>query len=502
MQQSKSSLNFQQHSDSKKEPAANTEDKARSKSDNSKEEKKSAKIETFITYAQSVPAEFSADLLIRLVESGEIKERKRRQDLLIEAFYTAAKAKQPLKLAALPGGAVDSRLGYRANAFRLGLDSLSLQSRAINALLLLNKKKARQLFDEIKLKVNPLDCEDTLAYDLDSFFEMTLAIAQTAFNTEETQRGEHIYFVENSISKINSSNQIQPAVKLLISLKTSNLELARLGHAFSTALAKIPTDDRSFSAPWNSTLSSIDGLVSKFNQRGLPSDEIIEAYRTYLINQLTGQRCAETKAAKEQKALETSLVTHFNERLRSLAYKNIGPISEDEIKPGRREGSVRDEVYWTSAKSKSILSAMRRLRFKSPGTEFNAQEKESAEWQSQLSQLMKELASWVPSDEKSDEDYFHQRCVVYYALIKAIPTDIQYDGLRDEALRDFATLLSSSQLQKEKPAEWFLHAKILIDRAKTAKSPEREKIIHLIHNSPSTILHLYVQKEELLKSSP
>lgn len=496
-QQSKFGVNSQQDSDSKKESAANTRNKPPSKSDHTKEEK----IETFITYAQSLPAEFSADLLIQLVESGEIKERKRRQDLLIEAFYTAAKAKEPLKLAALPGSAVDSRSGYRANAFRLGFDSLSLQSRAIKALLPLNKKKARQLFDEIKLKLDPLECEDTLAYDLDSFFEMTLAIAQTAFNKEETQRGEHIYFVENTISTINSSNQIRPAVKLLISLKTTNLELARLGRAFSTALAKAPTDDRSFSAPWNSTMSSIDDLVSKFNQRALPSDEIIESYRAYLINQLAGQRCAETKAAKEQKELETSLVTHFNERLRSLAYKNIAPISTDEVKPSRREGSVRDEPYWTSAKSKSILSTMRRLRFKSPGNEFNAQEKESSEWQSQLSQLMRELTSWVPNDEKSEEDYFHQKCVIYYALIKAIPTDTQYDGLRDEVLRDFVSLLSTSQLQKEKPAEWFLHAKILIDRANTATSPQREKLIPLIYNSRSTILHLYVQKEELLKSS-
>ena len=277
VQQPKSGVNSQQHKGSKNESAANTENKAQSKSDDGKEEKESAEIDTFIMYAQSVPAEFSADLLIQLVESGKIKERKRRQDLLIEVFYSAAKAKQPLKLAALPGSAVDSRLGYRANAFRLGLDSLSLQSRAIKALLPLNKKKARQLFDEIKLKLDPLGCEDTFAYDVDSFFDTTLALAQTAFNSEETQRGEHIYFVEKSISKINSSNQIQPAVKLLISLKTTNLELARLGRTFSIALAKVPTDDRSFSAPWNSTMSSIDDLVSKFSQRGLPSDEIIES---------------------------------------------------------------------------------------------------------------------------------------------------------------------------------------------------------------------------------
>lgn len=497
-QQSKPGQNSQQQSDSKKESAPNAKNKAGS--DNSKEERRSAGIETFITYAQSVPAEFSADLLIRLVESGEIKNRKRRQELLIEAFYTAAKAQQPLKLAALPGSVVDSRSGYRANAFGLGFDSLSLQCRAIRALMPLNKQKARQLFDEIKLKLDRLDCENSFAYDLDSFFDTILVIAQTGFSTEETQRGEHIYFVENYIAKVNSSNQIKPAIKVLTSLKTTDLELSRLGRAFSTALAKVPADDRAFSAPWNSTMNSMDNLVSKFTHRGLPADELIASYRTYLINQLTGQRCAETVASKEQKTRETSLVIHFNDKLRSLAYKNISPISEDEIKPGRREGSVRDEVYWTSAKSKSILSGMRRLRFKSPGNEFNAQEKESPEWQSQLSELMRALAVWVPSDEKLEEDYFHQKCVIYDALSKTIPADKQYDGLRDEVLRDFTLLLSNSQLQKAKPAEWFLHAKILIDRANTATPRERDKLIALIYNSRSTILHLYVQKEELLKS--
>lgn len=499
VQQSKSGVTSQQKG-AKNDSAANPENKTRSKSDYTKEEKKAAEIESFIMYAQSVPAEFSADLLIQLVESGKIKDGKRRQELLVEAFYTAAKAKQPVKLAALPGSAVDSRLGYQANAFRLGLDSLSLQSRAIKALLPLNKQKARQLFDEIKLKLDPLDCETTLAYDVDSFFETTLAIAQTAFNSEETERGEHIYFVENYISKIYSSSQIQPVVRVLVSLKTTNLELARLGRAFSIALARIPADDRSFSAPWNSIMSSVDDLVSKFTERGLPSDELIESYRAYLINQFTGERCAETDAGTEQKALETSLVTHFNERLRSLAYKNVAAISEDEIKPSRRDGMVRDEVYWTSLKSKNILSAMRKLRFKSPGNEFTIQEKTSPEWTSQLSQLLRNLASWVANDEKSEEDYFNQKCVIYNALVNVIPADDQYGGLRDEVLRDFANVLSSSHLQKEKPAEWFLHAKTLIDRVRNVRTRERDKLISLIYNSRSTILHLYVRQDELLKS--
>lgn len=491
--QQRSVPNPPQQTGPKNKSTTNLEAKGPSKSDHD-DANKSADIEAFIIYAQSLPAEFSADLIIQLAESGQIKDLKRRQDLLVDAFYTAAKAKQPLKRAALPGSIVDSRSGYRANAFRLGLDALSLQSRAIKALLPLNKQKARQLFEEIKLKLDPLNCEDTLAYNVDAFFDTTLVLVQTAFPSEEIRRGEHIYFIENHFSRITSANEIRPAIRVLVSLKATNLELARLGHAFSTALTKVRGDRRSFAAPWNSTMSSIDELVSKFHQRGLSCDEIIESYRTYLINQLSGDGCAERDA---EKLVNASLVTHFNEKLRLLAYKNISAISDDEIRPGRPGGSGRDEEYWTSAKSKRVLAAMRKLRFKANGDELKTPEKRFADWESQLSQLIRELASWSPTDEKSEEDYFHQKSVIYSALIDSLPAENQYDALRDEALRDFTNLVSTSELQKQQPAEWFLHAKILIDRAKTAKSSERDKLLTFIYNSHSTVLRLYAQKDQL-----
>ena len=283
------------------------------------EEKRAAELEIFITYAQSAPPEFSADLLLQLVESARIKDAKRRQDLLVEAFYTAVKAKEPVKLVALPGSVVDSRAGYRATAAKAGLDTLSLQARAIRALVPLNKEKARQLFSQIKVKLDPVSCENTLGYEVDPFFTTLQAIAQSGFNAEEIRRGEPASFVENYVSKINSPNQIPPVAKLLLSLRTTDLELDGLGRAFSNALQQIPADDRSFAAPWNSTTGTMDELISLFNRRGLSTDKLVEAYRTYLVNQLSGPRCADT-ASKQQQELESDLVTHFNEKLRSISY--------------------------------------------------------------------------------------------------------------------------------------------------------------------------------------
>lgn len=463
------------------------------------DEKRAAELDNFISYAQSLPPEFSADLLLQVVESGALKDPKRQQELVVEAFYAAAKAKEPVKLVALPGSAVDSRAGYRANALSLGLDALSLQSRAIRALLLLDKQRARQLFGELKLQTEPLSCEQALAYNVTAFFSAVEAVAQTAFDAEEIARGEHVFFVESYVSRINSSSQIQPAVKTILAINATDLELTNLGRAFSSALQKIPGDDRSFSAPWNGTRESVDQLVSRFKERGLAGDDIVEAYRTYLTKQLGGSRCADSEGSKKQKEFETQLVAHFNDKLRASTYKKIAPIADDEIQPAKREGGVRDEAFWTSAKSKSILTRVKRLRFSAAGKEFQETEKLSAEWQSQLSELVRELANWGAEDEKTETDYFHQKCVIYYALLRIIPDTDQYRGVLDEALRDFTATLSSSPLQKEKPAEWFLHARVLLDRVNKAKPPEREKLVNLINSSRSNVLALYLQKEQLLK---
>lgn len=480
-------------------PAATPQTKKTAASKPSLEdEKRTAEIESFISYAQSVPPEFSADLFLQVVESGELKDAKRKQELLNDAFYAAAKAKEQLKLIPLPGMAVDSREGYRATASALGLNALSLQGRAIKAMLPLDKQRARQLFSELKLKLEPLTCENTLGYDVNSYYTTIQAIAQTSFDAEETNRGEPVFFVEGFVGKITSPNEIPAAVRLILSLQTTDLQLTTLGRAFSAALQKIPADDRSFSAPSNSTLASIGELVKTFRQRELSSDEVLEAYRAYLIKQLGGARCADT-ATKEQTALENQFVAHFNDTLLRAAYKKIAPISEDEIKPEKREGAAINEAYWKSAKSRAILSQLKKLRFGSQTKELQDQQKQAAEWQSQLSQLLKDLGAWTAEDEKSEEDYFHQKSVAYYALLKTVPPGEQYEGVVDEALRDFASLLSSSPLQKEKPAEWFLHAKVLLDRANNAPPREREKLANLINSLRSTVLHLYLQKQQLLK---
>ena len=77
--------------------------------------------------------------MLRLVESAKITNPLLKTKFLERAFYLAESAQQPIKLVGIPGSLVDTRSGYLAMAFRLNLDKLSLQSKAVIDLLQLDR---------------------------------------------------------------------------------------------------------------------------------------------------------------------------------------------------------------------------------------------------------------------------------------------------------------------------------------------------------------------------
>ncbi len=114
-----------------------------------KEPKPDAELESIVGMAAGIPAEFGADVLIRLAQSNKITQRSLKIKLLTRAFYLAESAQQPVRRAALAGTLVDTRSGYLDRAFDLALDTLSLQSRTVGAMVPLDPQNARKLFSEM-----------------------------------------------------------------------------------------------------------------------------------------------------------------------------------------------------------------------------------------------------------------------------------------------------------------------------------------------------------------
>ena len=99
--------------------------------------------------ADAAPPEFTADALLRIVESGKLADKAARRELLEHAFQLAASAKFPVQMQAAQGTTTDTRAGSLSDAYALKLDALSLQSRAVRDMLPLDHAKARELFGQM-----------------------------------------------------------------------------------------------------------------------------------------------------------------------------------------------------------------------------------------------------------------------------------------------------------------------------------------------------------------
>src|SRR3984885_5264916 len=76
--------------------------------------------------ASAAPPEFTADALLRMVESGKLTDRNARRELVEHAFQLAASAKFPVRMEGGEGTTTDTASGSLSQAHTLKLDVLSL----------------------------------------------------------------------------------------------------------------------------------------------------------------------------------------------------------------------------------------------------------------------------------------------------------------------------------------------------------------------------------------
>jgi hypothetical protein len=452
-------------------------------------------LELYVNQVRTAPPEIAADLLLRISGSERLSDKVSRIELIEEAFHLASRAKQPFKRKALSGNVVDTQTGYLSKAFGLGLDGLSLQCRAIKMMLALDKQKARTLFLELpRLTLQPLKCEDALIYDVSIFYDTLKDIVQVAFSHKEKQRDEHIWLMGTFLSAMESPSQVEPAAKALAALKISRSQLEALVHTFSIALEKIADDSRSFSYTLSSDslFRSIEALALMCKGRDISRDELLSSFRGYLVKHLNSVACADSAAARGIKSQAFNYIEYFNTTLRFVnlpSQKEISAISEEDIKPTKIENAAKAYSYWRSKKASSLLMKAKNLRFSSGSTVFSDAEKQGTEWQLRLTDYLADVASWDPQDEKSEADYFHQKCILLRSLIELTPPGY----VRDKVVINYIAFLSKSDLQRTNIIEWFLHADYLIKRANSSEGEERASILESMSKSQDAVFYLYAE---------
>jgi hypothetical protein len=440
---------------------------------------------TLADAAMAAPPELAADVLIRLAESGKVSDKESRTEWLERAFHLAGSAKFAQPRSVGRSITTDSDAGDMHAALQSGLDTLSLQSRVIRAILPLDRTKAMDLFQSVPpLQIPALSCKDAIAYSAAPYYDMVRAVYEHGFSAEERKDEKHLDLLRNVVGRMASPSELAPAANLI---KQLHLEAELLGR-YAGALRQMQADDRSFDFAGNLTV--------------FQNYAFMQALRVYLVRHLSGKRCADNTDNRQ--------LNVFNTAMRAFEYDkgDLAPITDEESKPAKTEGRMELFSYWGTPRTKKLLMDLKQLRFgtenqqaennKKPRradgrTQFLTEEQRSdPAWEASVREFLHDVERWSKDHEEAEANYFHMGAQIYAVLIELIPAR----DLRGEILRSYISFLRQSPLARDNPPAWFLQVKRLINFGGDVE-PERTWIHGEIKASGDLVMNLYVDLEAL-----
>lgn len=393
--------------------------------------------------ATAAPPEFTADALLRIVESGKLSDRNAQRDLIERAFNAAGSAKFAVSMVGLTGTTTDTASGSLSQAYALKLDAFSLQSRAVRDMLSLDPAKARELFGQIvKPSLVPLICDDALVYDPSEFYLALSGVVNGAYTAKEKAKEEPLNLLLDALSQVTSPSQLAPLAGAIASAGVTPAQKQILWTRFNGLLESMQPDSRSFSA----TLSALSALNGPGTQASLQ------------------------KYQRNNHACET-----------------------DEAQKGKKASTPKLDRYWQSPNAQQLLEAGKKLRFASNGQTLSDADRATPEWQQQVADYLNLIADWTSDQEESEANYYHEKCIVYTGLLDLVLAGPQSEKI----LADYVDFVSNSGLYQESPAEWWEEPYTLLDRAQSNPALHA-KILQAYEGSGNPVLALEVALEKSL----
>ncbi|HZT40508.1 MAG TPA: hypothetical protein VFA28_21640 [Bryobacteraceae bacterium] len=440
-------------------------------------------MQSLVDLAMATPPEFAADALLRIATSANLRDPAAKRELIERAFQIAPRAQYATRLIAAPGAETDTRAGYLSSALRLRLDALSLQTRAITAMLSLDKTRAREMMPQlIHPAIEPLKCEDALIPDVSAYYDAVVALINGAFSDNQRAQEEHLRFALSQLSRASGVADIPGAASLLTSIGWSPPQFEALAGAIAARLAAIPPDSRAFWYYAQSIEDAMAGVVARAKQLGVGPEPLAQAYRAYLVSQLTAPRCGQRESEVRASGMRhESLPPLFGAEIRG----DLPALSPEEMKPERTEGGIKIERYWQTDEAKRIFEACWKLRAGPNGAYYSEAARNTPEWNRALRDFLNLLAGWNGAAEASEADYFHEKAIVFEALLELAPPG----ELRDRVLENYVVFLQGSTLAGQSPVEWFWHVRATVDRL-AANGAASAQLRRALERSGNVILTL------------
>jgi hypothetical protein len=444
----------------------------------------------------SVPPELSADSRIRLVSLGAFQRRKEQIEELQTAFSLATQSPYMARMTFISGNA-DTKSGYLADTYSLGLDQLSLRVNATNEMLRIDPGLALDMFRKIgPLKLPAQTCSDSLTYDVESYYRLAGSLYGRAFDSIEISNDNQGAFLDQTLSSITNPAQLVPALELLIRLKLDPIELSRSEAVLARAMGGIENNAGSLGAIRR--MLSIDLYRLESTYQG-ENRVMLQATKAYVEANLANGVCRDDvfmgelinsnpttggNGSKEFAGLNDLLHRYgiVSIKLPSLATITVG---------GEREKEV---VYWETGEAKDLL-----LQFTEAKAHLASLGPSSPEWQSEVRRLLSRIAVWTgSSDGLASGDLYMQKALLLSRIVGMVPWDCP---AFQDCLTAYITFLSTPPSEKEVELFWLMSVKHLTRELHSGNSTSaiqrREEVDYALSNTPSPAISLVSLLESL-----
>ena len=426
--------------------------------------------------ARGLPPQFKADVLIRIADSGKIRSRRTVSDLLEEAFYAADGAEERVTLDLAGAGRAGMRDYIRARTFAAGLDRLTLQSRVLRLLAVVDLKKARELAGALDLHLPALKCEDPLVYNVDNVYKHLTVYASALPDVDR------FTLIQRYITTMTSPAQVDPMAQLLVSVSMPRDQRILLAQSFAAELARMGDDDRTFTATTEREKlpAHIKDFIEQLRREAYDPGAVVTAFRTYLVKRFTARRCADGFDEPDLR-----MVRWFNDDLRVMTTSEVKKIDYDEYR-GRRSGAraIAHEMdasgaeYVTLTRELSASLPVRRERVavvNGLGPDVKTPER-----------LVGDVLVWQGRGERSQADFLYKKATMLQRLLTEALSPVLHDLVRGELV----TFLSYAWQGVDRQIEWFLQVNTLLDYGRRA-GKELGKVLEALQSTSNAIMSTY-----------
>ena len=443
-----------------------------------------------VDQARALPPEFSADTLLRIAGSPLVTEPAWKRELIEEAFRTGSHAQLPFRRRG--GPYTDERTSHEA--WDHGLEALTLQTRAVEAMILLDPLRARTMYEEIVLPGlgNPT-CQEILTPNVDAYYETALKVFERGYTEKERLKGEPLHLLESRVQTMQAPEQVPPVSKLILGANVTPAERERLRGSFAVALDRVKGSDRVYARTEFDLARMLAGVL----RTGDTAGALMAAMRSYLVRQVSGPRCSESFSAKNV----GNSVRDFNLLVQQLndGGADYTKISPEESTPLKDEGTYKDDQFWQSPRSKQVLDALKWLNHGNrdlPGDNrfWTLEERSTMEWNTHYLDTLKLIEGWKPDEEPAPEDYYAMKAHAYMLLAGLVPPG----KARDNAMGIYRSFLEQSYFLIENHNFWFTDVGFMLNTARAAKDPnDRNWMLDELSRSANPVIALCARLEEL-----